>query len=90
MTVPELARALTDLLAVHSDVDDPGWIAEQLCNPELGGELAAIEAISRLPHPDTVTVLAHIGRDHPDKKIAKAARRASHAASTRDEGSSRP
>ena len=89
LTVHDLAWVLTDLLAVHSDVNDPGWIAEQLCDPELGGELAAIEAISHLPHPDTVTVLAHIGRAHPDKKIAKAARRAAHAASTRDKGSGR-
>jgi len=88
LTLPDVAWMLTDLLAVHSDVDDPGWIAEQLDRPELGGELAAIEAISRLPHPDAVTVLAHIGRAHPDKKIAKAARKAAHAASTRGGGNS--
>ena len=36
---------------------------------------AAFDAISLSPHPDAADVLSLIGKHHPDKQIAKAARR---------------
>ena len=36
-----------------------------------------------LPHPDAADVLTLIGKHHPDKKVAKAARRFAYKASSR-------
>lgn len=41
------------------------------------------DAMWRLPHPDAREVLTMIGEEHPDKKIAKAARKAVFKASSR-------
>ena len=41
------------------------------------------EAIARLDHPDAEAVLAMIGKHTSDKTTAKAARRATHKASSR-------
>jgi len=39
--------------------------------------------MARLPHPDVADVLTLIGQHHPDKKVAKAARRSAYRASSR-------
>lgn len=44
---------------------------------------ALLEAMWRLPHPDVADVLEFVGREHPDRRIAKSARRAAHKATTR-------
>jgi hypothetical protein len=41
------------------------------------------ELMAHLPHPDAAGVLTQIGKHHPDKKIAKAARKSAYRASTR-------
>ena len=39
--------------------------------------------MSRGTHPDVVDVLNHVGKYHPDKQVAKAARTAAHRAVSR-------
>jgi len=39
--------------------------------------------MARVPHPDAASVLTVIGRHHPDKKIAKAARKSAYRATSR-------
>jgi hypothetical protein len=41
------------------------------------------ELMARIPHPDAADVLTVIGRRHPDKKIAKLARKSAYKAATR-------
>ncbi|WP_158842574.1 hypothetical protein [Saccharothrix deserti] len=48
-----------------------------------GREQALFEVAWRLPHPQAGDALADIGEAHPDKKIAKAARKAAFKASSR-------
>ena len=48
-----------------------------------GGEAALFDAMSRGVHPDAVAVLNHVGKYHPDKRVAKAARTAAHKAASR-------
>jgi hypothetical protein len=45
-----------------------------------GQEQQAFDAISLSCHPDAASVLSLIGRHHPDKRIAKAARRSAFKA----------
>ncbi len=39
--------------------------------------------MARVPHPDAADVLTVIGKHHPDKKIAKLARKSAYKAATR-------
>jgi hypothetical protein len=48
-----------------------------------GREMAAFETIARVPHPDAADVLTVIGRHHPDKRVAKLARKAAYKAASR-------
>jgi hypothetical protein len=48
-----------------------------------GAEEDLLDAMWRLPHPDALEVLEVVGEYHPDKKIAKLARRAAHRAASR-------
>jgi hypothetical protein len=41
------------------------------------------DAMSYSPHPDAAITLALIGQHHPDKRIAKAARRSAYRAASR-------
>jgi hypothetical protein len=41
-------------------------------------ELAVFELMARAPHPDAADVLTVIGKHHPDKKIAKLARKSAY------------
>ena len=87
----DLAWVLTDALVVDGwdDVDDeveyePAALAKRLGEAiPAGREPAAFEMMARVPHPDAASVLTVIGRYHPDKKIAKAARKSAYKAATR-------
>ena len=48
-----------------------------------GQELAVFELMARVPHPDAADVLTVIGKHHPDKKIAKLARKSAYKAASR-------
>ena len=87
----DLAWVLTDALVTDGwdDVDDeaeyqPAALAKRLGEAiPAGREPAAFEMMARVPHPDAATVLTVIGRYHPDKNIAKAARKSAYKASSR-------
>ena len=87
----ELAWMLTDSLVVDGwdDVDgdvgyEPADLAEQPREAiPAGRELATFEMMARIPRPDAATVLTVIGRQHPDKKIAKIARKSAYKAASR-------
>jgi hypothetical protein len=87
----DLAWMITDALAAEG-WDDPGDDAGH--EPEAlvkrlsetvpaGQELAVFELMARVPHPDAADVLTVIGKHHPDKKIAKLARKSAYKAATR-------
>ena len=89
--VRDLAWMITDALAAEG-WDDPGddtglqpeALAKRLGEAiPAGQELAMFELMARLPHPDAADVLTVIGRRHPDKKIAKLARKSAYKAATR-------
>ncbi|GAB2872330.1 hypothetical protein [Lentzea nigeriaca] len=73
--VAELAWLLTDVLAATGDVEESFSSAVPA-----GREQEIFDAMWRLPHPEVAEVLAMIGEEHPDKKIAKAARKAAFKA----------
>jgi len=63
---------------------EPAALARRLSEAvPAGRELAAFEMMARVPHPDATAVLTVIGRHHPDKNIAKAARKAAYKAASR-------
>lgn len=78
----DIAWLLTDTLAAMSD--DPDELPRQIRDAiPPGQEQQAFDAISLSRHPDAATVLSLIGRHHPDKRIAKAARRSAYKAASR-------
>jgi hypothetical protein len=87
----DLAWMITDALAaagwndVSDDADyEPGALATELGEAiPAGQELAVFELMARVPHPDAADVLTMIGRHHPDKKIAKLARKSAYKAASR-------
>jgi hypothetical protein len=87
----DLAWVFTDALVADGwdDVDDdveyePAALAKRLGEMiPAGREPAAFEMMARAPHPDAASVLTVIGRHHPDKKIAKAARKSTYKAASR-------
>jgi hypothetical protein len=87
----DLAWMITDALAAEG-WDDPGdeagrgpdALTRRLAETvPAGQELAVFELMARVPHPDAVGVLTAIGKHHPDKKIAKLARKSAYKAATR-------
>ncbi|WP_190818863.1 hypothetical protein [Saccharopolyspora pogona] len=77
-TVTDAARLLTDMLAAALDSVDPGELPELLAETVPAGQEPTIfEEMWRLDHPAVRDVLMLIGDQHPDKKIAKAARKTS-------------
>jgi hypothetical protein len=87
----DVAWMLTDALVVDGwdewddDADhQPAAFAERLREaiPD-GREPAAFEMMARIPHPYAASVLTVIGRHHPDKTIAKAARKSAYKAASR-------
>jgi hypothetical protein len=87
----DLAWMITDTLAAEGwdDLSDdagrePEALAKRLGEAiPAGQELAVFELMARVPHPDAADVLTVIGRHHPDKKIAKLARKSAYKAATR-------
>lgn len=87
----DLAWMITDALAAEGwdDPDDvvghePEALARRLSETvPAGQELAVFELMARVPHPDAADVLTVIGKHHPDKKIAKLARKSAYKAATR-------
>jgi len=64
--------------------DDPDELPQQIRDAiPPGQEQQAFDAISLSPHPDAASVLSLIGRNHPDKRIAKAARKSAYRAASR-------
>jgi hypothetical protein len=87
----DLAWMITDALAAEGwdDLSDAvGREPEALvrCLGEAipaGQELTVFELMARVPHPDAADVLTVIGRHHPDKRIAKLARKSAYKAASR-------
>jgi len=91
LALEDLAGMLADTLAAEGWDDtgeDAGHDPAELANllgeviPP-GQEQIAFETMARLPHGQVAAVLTVIGRHHPDKKIAKAARKAAYKATSR-------
>jgi hypothetical protein len=86
----DLAWVATDMLALACDDEEPDPEAITEClgdSVPAGEETMLFEMIARTSHPDAVDVLKHIGKHHPDKRIAKDARTAAHRAESRRSGS---
>jgi len=82
----DVAWMATDLLALACDDEypDPDELAVSFNEAvPAGTEAALFDAMSRGVHPDAVAVLNHVGKYHPDKRVAKAARTAAHKAASR-------
>ena len=82
----DVAWMATDLLALACDDEypDPDELVVTFSEAvPAGGEAALFDAMSRGVHPDAVAVLNHVGKYHPDKRVAKAARTAAHKAASR-------
>ena len=87
----DLAWMITDALAAEGwdDLGDdasrgPDALTRRLAEAvPAGQELAVFELMARVPHPDAADVLTAIGKHHPDKKIAKLARKSAYKAATR-------
>jgi hypothetical protein len=79
----DLARVAADLLALECGVGDPDpqEIAAQFSEaiPE-GAESWIFGLMSQSSHPDVAQVLTVLGRYHPDRRIARDARRAARGA----------
>jgi hypothetical protein len=90
LTPEDRAWMLTDMLVLDgwAEVDpvvhDLADLMEQLgAVLPPGEERALFELICRTPHPHAADVLTEIGRHHPNKEIAKAARKSAYKAATR-------
>lgn len=75
-TPTDVAWLLTDMLAGMVDWAEPDELAQSLDEAVPPGEEQIFEQIWRLDHPCAHEVLLLIGNNHPDKKVAKAARKA--------------
>ncbi len=84
----DLAWMATDLLVIVCDDEDTDAdeISEAFAEalPPDGDPAAFLDLISRGPHPDALDVLEHIGEYHPDKAIAKEARKVAYKATMRE------
>lgn len=82
----DVAWMATDLLALACDDEypDPDELVVTFNEAvPAGGEAALFDTMSRGVHPDAAAVLNHVGKYHPDKRVAKAARTAAHKAASR-------
>jgi hypothetical protein len=84
-TPEDLAWLLTDAIAASCHGLEPGEVADQLREALPPGEQPQelLDVMWRLTHPDIADVLTLVGDHHPDKKVAKAARKAAFKASSR-------
>jgi hypothetical protein len=78
----DVAWLLIDTLAVMAEAPDelPQQVRDSI---PAGTEQQAFGAMSRSLHPDAASVLSLIGKHHPDKRIAKAARTSAFRAGSR-------
>lgn len=77
----DVAWLLTDVLAATDDEPEAEAVVDQFRQAVPAGEEDAIfDAMWRQPHPDVHQVLTRLGRELPDKDVAKAARRAAFRA----------
>jgi hypothetical protein len=79
----DLTWLATDLLALACGADDPDpeLIAAQFREAVPGGEEEWIFGLMSMgSHPDVVRVLTVLGRYHPDRRVARDARKAAHRA----------
>jgi hypothetical protein len=82
----DLAWMATDLLTLVCDDEfpDPAELADSFREAvPPGRETVLFEAMWRGSHPDAPDVLTYVGRHHPDKQVAKAARTAAYKATSR-------
>jgi hypothetical protein len=87
----DVAWMITDALAAEGwddPSDDAGGEPEALAKRlgdaiPAGQEPAMFESMARIPHPGAADVLTVIGKLHPDKKIAKLARKSAYKAASR-------
>jgi hypothetical protein len=78
----DVAWLVTDLLAAAAKALESADLAIRLGEAvPKGAEEMMFGVMSRLPHPDAARVLTMIGQHHPDKNVARAARRAAHQVS---------
>ena len=84
-TPEDLAWLLTDAIAATCHGLEPGEVADELRESLPSGEQPhkLLDVMWRLPHPDIVDVLTLVGDHHPDKKVAKAARKSVFKARSR-------
>jgi hypothetical protein len=84
-TPEDLAWLLTDSIAATCPVLEPDEAGEQLREalPPSARPQDLLDVMWRLDHPDIVEVLTLTGDHHPDRKIAKAARKAAFKARSR-------
>jgi hypothetical protein len=84
-SVEDLAWLLTDSLAAWSKEDPPAELVNELTEAvPAGHEQGLFEAMWRLPHPAAYDVLTLIGTHHPDRTVAKGARKAAFKAASRN------
>jgi hypothetical protein len=80
----DIAWLVVDMLAAIAEELEPEDLAEQLADAlPAGAEEGLFDTMSRLRHPEAAAVLTLIGQQHPDKKVAKAARRFAYKAASR-------
>ncbi len=82
----DLTWLATDLLALACGADDPDpdLIAAQFSEAvPAGDEEWILKVMSMGSHPDVVRVLTVLGKHHPDRRVARDARKAAHVASAR-------
>jgi hypothetical protein len=80
----DVAWLVIDLLVAASQALEPKDLATQFGQAvPKGTEELMFGVMSRLPHPDAARVLTLIGKHHPDKKVAKQARRSAYQANSR-------
>lgn len=84
-TPEDLAWLLTDAIAATCRALESEEVADQLREALPPGERPQelLDVMWRLPHPDVAEVLTLAGDHHPDKKVAKAARKAAFKAASR-------
>jgi hypothetical protein len=79
----DVAWVLTDMLAAIS-LDSPEELPQQLAEAVPSGLVQQVfDAMALSSHPDAASALSLVGKHHPDKRIAKAARKSAYRAGGR-------
>lgn len=78
----DMAWLATDLLAMACGTDepDPGEVATRFAQAVPDGQYQrTLGVMAQISHPDTARVLAVVGACHPDRRVAREARKAARA-----------